>query len=141
MKRFKHRNIRKEFSNMISGALVVLTEDDIWEITRMKKHLKPVQMNQFYRLLKSVHKDHELFRKLIMETISHDERITYDSLAMLLYDMIDALDFMSEHGGRAYLVKVLVHPQMIVRLIPVSSMDKEEIKASFWKALKETPII
>ena len=141
MKRFKHRNIRKEFSNMISAALVIRTEDGIWDVTRMRKDVKPVQMNRFYRLIKSVHKDHELFCKLIMETISHDERITKDSLIMLINDMIDIVDYLAAHNGKAYLVKVLIHPQMVVRLIPVSTMDKNEIKEAFRNALKETPIV
>ena len=140
MKRFKHRNINKEFRRMISGALVVRTEDDIWSVTRMRKDVKPVQMNQFYRLIKSIHKDRALFHELIMSTITHDKRITDDSLIMLIHDMIDIVYYLSEHGGKAYLVKVLAHPQMIVRLIPVSSMNEEEIKEAFWKALKETPI-
>ena len=141
MKTFKHRNIRKEFSNMISAALVIRTEDDIWDITRMRKDVKPVQMNRFYSLIKSVHKDHGLFRKLIMETISHDERITNDSLIMLIHDMIDIVDYLATHNGKAYLVKVLVHPQMVVRLIPVSTISEEELKASFWKAMDSTPIV
>ena len=141
MKTFKHRNIRKEFRQMISGALVLRTEDDIWEITRMRKQLKPVQMNRFYRMLKAIYKDRELIHELIMDTLTHDERITDDSIAMLIEDLISILDFMSTHNGKAYLIKVLIHPQMVVRLIPVSTMDENEIKASFWKALKETPIV
>ena len=141
MKTFKHRNIRKEFRQMISGALVFRTEDDIWEITRMRKQLKPVQMNRYYRFLKTVHKDRNVVYDLIMDTLTHDKMITDDSLGMLIEDLISILDFMSEHGGRAHIVKVLIHPQMVVRLIPVTTMNEEEIKASFWKALKETPIV
>lgn len=141
MKTFKHRNIRKEFSNMISGALVVRTEDDIWDVTRMRKNVKPVQMNRFYSLIKSVHKDHELFRKLIMDTITHDKIITDCSISMLIYDMIDIVDYLATHSGKAYLVKVLVHPQMVVRLIPVSTMDENEIKKAFWNAMDSTPIV
>ena len=133
--------MRKEFRQMISGALVLRTEDDIWEITRRRKQLKPVQMNRFYRMLKAIYKDRELIHELIMDTLTHDERITDDSIAMLIEDLISILDFMSTHNGKAYLIKVLIHPQMVVRLIPVSTMDENEIKASFWKALKETPIV
>lgn len=140
MKRFNHRNVNKEFANMISGALVLRTEDDIWEITRMKKQLKPVQMNRLCSWLKTISKDREVVREVIMDNLTHDDGITNDSAKMLVDDLIDIIDFMSNHDGKAYLVKVLIHPQMVVRLIPVQVINEEEIKASFWDAMHRTPV-
>ena len=140
MKCFNHRNVNKEFANMISGALVLRTEDDIWEITRMKKQLKPVQMNRFCSWLKTISKDREVVREVIMDNLTHDDGITNDSAKMLVDDLIDIIDFMSNHDGKAYLVKVLIHPQMVVRLIPVQAINEEEIKASFWDAMHRTPV-
>lgn len=140
MKHFNHRNVNKEFAKMVSGALVLRMEDDIWDITQMRKCVKPVQMNRFYRFLKAISKDRKVVREVIMETISHDERITDDSAKLLVDDLIDIISFMGDHDGKAYLVKVLVHPQMVVRLIPVQALNKEEIKASFWSAMDNTPI-
>lgn len=140
MKRFNHRNVNKEFAKMISGALVLRTEDDIWEITRMRKSVRPVQMNRFCSFIKAISKDREVIRKVIHDNLTHDDRITNDSAKMLVDDLINIVDFMSNHSGRAYLVKVLVHPQMVVRLIPVSTMDKEEIKKAFWDTMHRTPM-
>lgn len=128
---FKRRNIHKEISNMISGTVVVYTEDDIWDVTRMRRDVKPVQLNQFYRMLRAISNDRRLIRELITDVLTHDERITDDSITTLIYDMIDIIEYLSSHNGKAYLVKVLVHPQMVVRLIPVSTMDESEIRTSF----------
>ena len=120
-----HRNVWKEFNNMIA-AYAAIDRDYIWiDIVYFEEQRKKAKFNRLLSIIKWTTKHIPEF-KVILVRAPWD--VPYVSFKHVVEDIGNVLDHMRQNSGASYFIKVRDERERSVRFVAVKTLDPTEIR-------------
>ena len=130
-----HRNIRKEFESIISAYAYIDCDWNMVDITTFD-NAKRVKYNRFLSIIGWMAKHASAF-KIILAYVPWN--VPHMSFRYIVEDLKNIFDYMRQHSGVCYIVKVnyIEDNKVAIRLIPFSKKDYNTIHTAIVEYLKK----